>query len=127
MVGQNLFKVSGYLFINAGALFLFYWVVTTIGGFKAGGPSIIPTFEEMGAAHGMLLLRLAIISLGSFIFALGLVLYGAIFVKLPDVINLEETVEEQNLEKKLNKLQIVVWKILQHMRERHRVEQKVQQ
>ena len=112
-MSEKLLKSSGALLIITGALALFYWIVSFLEGFGAGG--IIPSYKILLGGTSMEILKNLVITITSVIFSVGLIISGITFVKLTKVITAPST-EEADLEERINKLQTIVWKILQYVK-----------
>lgn len=105
-----IFKIGGAFFVIGGAFGLFFWLVSSLGGFET---SMIPTFISLGALGGIDILKAILVLFGSLFIFVGLILAGLIFVKIPEVVAGGDIDE---VDEKINRLQTVVWKVLEHMR-----------
>ncbi len=112
-MSEKLFKSSGALLIITGALALFYWIVSFVEGFGTGG--FIPSYKVLISGTSMEILKNIIITVTSVIFSIGLIISGILFIKLPEIITAPST-DKADLEERINKLQTIVWKILQYVK-----------
>ena len=99
----------------SGAVGLFFWIVSILDGWAQ--PTVIPATSALGALEGMEMLKGIFVVIGSLLLSVSLILCGFLFVKLPKLTSAEVS-ETDSLEKKFNKLQMVVWKLLQKIKDK---------
>ena|GEM_PF-4023750 len=107
---HGIFKAGGTLLILGGAVGLFFWLVSLLGGFES---SILPEFSAVSGAAPMFLLKFAMLHLGTLFAAFGLIITGLVMLNLPEMIRLGGTEE---LERKVSRMQTVMWRILHHVK-----------
>jgi uncharacterized membrane protein YgaE (UPF0421/DUF939 family) len=113
MAEDTVFKIGGIFFIISGAMLLFFWLVSVAGGFET---SPIPAFSMFSQVAGVELIKLILIIFGTLMGCLGIILAGLVFFKIPRVV---EFVQRTDVEKKVNNLQIITWRILQYIKRKN--------
>ncbi|MFH1424470.1 MAG: hypothetical protein ABIG20_02180 [archaeon] len=115
-MGKNyIFKIGGGLFVASGALGLFFWILSILGQFE----SVIPAAKALSGLGGLEMLKSIIILVGSILVSVGFVLAGLVFIKIPSAISGGDFNE---VNEKVNRLQTVVWKLLQKVKQEKSVE-----
>jgi hypothetical protein len=107
---HGIFKAGGTLLILAGAVGLFFWLVSLLGGFET---SMLPAFSALSGATVMFMLKFVLLHLGVLFAAFGLIITGLLIINLPEMIALGRT---EDIERKVKRIQTVVWRLLHHVK-----------
>lgn len=114
MLNKKIFDAGGFLLVISGAMFLFYWLISLLGGFEG---SIVPALTEIiNPKFGITVRNLLVIFVG-FIFSIGVIFAGLVLFEVPRIAAMEESTALAGLEKKVNRLQELIWRIIQKIKE----------
>jgi hypothetical protein len=107
---KRIFDVGGILLILSGTIGLFLWLVSIAGGFTS---SIIPSASSLASAAGIEMLHEFLLVVVGLTVSLGTIVGGLLVMKIPALISASRN---EDVENKVNRLQTVVWKLVQHLK-----------
>ena len=118
MEHEKLFDAGGILFILTGVLTFFLWVVAFAKLFPAVGgiEQFIPTYDALRAGETLTMVKNVVFTLSMIFGSFALILAGIGFMKIPKMVAQPKPMGE-DLQDKMNRLQNIVWKLMQRMKE----------
>lgn len=115
METEDIFKTGGILLLIAGVLSLFYWITAFLAVF--GSNVLIPSYSLLISGGAMSIVKNILITVCTVIFSTALILVGFAVFMIPDM-KMGGRVDKAEIEERINRLQNIVWKILQRLKEK---------
>lgn len=114
MEHKTLVEAGGIMLMIAGVMSLVYWIMGFVGLFQA--VSFLPTYQTLIAAQILVTIENIFMTVCTIIFSVALILVGITVFLLPDM-GIGGDVDKMEIEERINRLQNIVWKVLQKVKE----------
>ncbi len=114
MEHEDLFKAGGILLMIAGILSIVYWVAVFVELFEG---VILPSYKTLMAMQMMTTIENIFMTVCTIIFSVALILVGTALFLFPGT-NMGGGINKAEIEERINRLQNIVWKILQKIKKK---------